>query len=209
MSDRNLRKVSASGGLLTHNPLLGAGLGVCVAVTCTATAAQGLTMGAAVGCVLVCLSILDALLGRNLSRQGRLFLLLMLGAALASIAQIVMKLALPGIALELDACVPLMAVAGAVICLEGNEGAERSPGRALAFGLGTGVAYAVVLTLIGILRELLGSGSVFGAGVFSAGFQPMLALALPAGGFLTVGIAMGIYRAVTRKVSRREEETPV
>ena len=55
------------------------------------------------------------------------------------------------------------------------------------------------ITLIGAIREILGSGSIFGINIFGASFEPMLILVLASGGFLSYGILLGIINAITNR----------
>ena len=66
------------------------------------------------------------------------------------------------------------------------------------FCIANGITYSLAYgTLIGAIREILGSGSIFGIGIFGDSFEPMLILVLASGGFLSYGILLGIINAIT------------
>ncbi len=68
-----------------------------------------------------------------------------------------------------------------------------------------GLGFTCAITLIGIVRELLGNGSLFGMQVMGASFEPMLLMILAPGGFITFGSLLGIINAVTNRAQRRRE----
>jgi electron transport complex protein RnfE len=68
-----------------------------------------------------------------------------------------------------------------------------------------GIGFTLALTLIGSIRELFGNGTIFGVQVFGAGYQPMLLLILPAGGFIVYGLLLALFNAVSMKFTKRKE----
>ena len=100
--------------------------------------------------------------------------------------------------------VPLIAVNSLILCRGGLFAAAGGAAAGLADGIGMGAGYVFALTLLGIIRELLGYGTVFGTAVLSAGYEPMLMAAAPAGGFLIAGLCMGI--ANIRSGGQKEEK---
>lgn len=66
-----------------------------------------------------------------------------------------------------------------------------------------GIGFTLALTLIAGLRELIGAGTIFGASVFGGGYEPMLVMILPTGGFLTLGILMGIINALAQRTEKK------
>ena len=72
-------------------------------------------------------------------------------------------------------------------------------------GIGMGVGFTLALTIIGSIREILGNGTIFGTQVFGAGYQPMLLLILPAGGFIVYGLLLAAFNALSAKADQRKE----
>ena len=72
-------------------------------------------------------------------------------------------------------------------------------------GLGMGLGFTLSLTIIASIRELIGSGKIFGIDVFGGGYEPMLLMILPAGGFITLGLLLGILNSVTAKSAMKKE----
>ena len=197
MSDKR----KTSGG----SPLLRLGLGICPAIAVTTTAVNGLAMGVATACALVCVTLIMSLLGKLLSEGGRLPVTLTVSALFATLAQMVLRAEFPAINVALGVFVPLIAVNCLILC-RADAAVERGPGGALVDGLVMGIRYVLALTVLGVIRELIGCGSVFGTRVLPAGYEPVLLAVLPAGGFMLCGLAMGVYRAITGKGKDDGEE---
>ena len=68
-----------------------------------------------------------------------------------------------------------------------------------------GLGFTLAITLIGSIRELIGNGTVFGAQVFGAAYQPMLLIILPAGGFIVFGLLLGLFNVISGKIASRKE----
>ena len=178
-------------GLIKANPLLRLALGVCPAVAVAATAVGGLSMGLVTCCVLVLTNIVMALIKGILSDRAWLPVTLLVATALASCAQLLLKAQFPGIEEALGVFVPLTGVS-CLILNRSETSAKAGLGAALADGLCMGAGYTLALTLLGCLRELLGRGTLFGWALPLAGYEPVLVAAMPAGGFLLLGLLMGL-----------------
>ena len=70
---------------------------------------------------------------------------------------------------------------------------------ALADAAGMAVGFAFALVLLGAIREVLGSGSLFGVPLFGDSFEPWVIMILPPGGFLTLGLMMGVFAHVAER----------
>ena len=79
---------------------------------------------------------------------------------------------------------------------------RNKPGRALLDGLGMGVGFTAALLFIGVVREVLGSGSIFGVAVFPDGFQTWTVMVLPSGGFF----AMALWLLIVNRIKQKEEQ---
>ena len=209
MADRALNNTVKSpgallkDGVLGGNPLLRLGLGLCPALAVTTRAANGLGLGVATACVLVCTSLVASLLGKVVSEKGRLPVFLLVSALFATVARMILRGWFPALSESLGIYAPLIAVS-CLILSRADFAAERGPASAVADAVGMGVGYICGMTLLGVLRELIGCGTIFGAAILPAGYEPMLMLVMPAGGFLALGILMGIFNAISAKNGKKE-----
>lgn len=205
MADRNTSLGGLfSGGILAENPLLRLGLGLCPALAVTTTAMNGLGMGIATGCVLVCVSLVASLLGYVTAEKGRIAVFMMLSAAFAGAAQMVLKGWYPALNKALGVYVPLIAV-NCLILGRAGFAADNGPVRAVTDALGMGIGYCCAMTVVGIVRELLGAGSVFGAKVLPAGCETQLILK-PAGAFLVLGVLMGLFNLIFKNKKKEDDQ---
>jgi len=192
-------------GLLKENPLLRLALGLCPALAVTTTAFNGLGMGIATACVLLCTSVVVSLLRDLLPEKGRFVAFLVISAAFATLAQMVLKGWQPALCASLGIFVPLIAVNCLILNRADAFAAQNSPAAAIADAVGMGLGYIVAMTLTGAVRELLGAGTVFGQRVLAAGYQPVLLAVMPAGGLLVVGLLIGIANAIAARHSGKKE----
>lgn len=190
-------------GFLGNNPLFRLGLGVCPALAVTTTATNGLGMGVATACVLLLTCAVMGLIGGRIDGKARLAVTLTVSAAFSTVAQMVLRGWFPALNEALGVFVPLMAVSSLILCV--GQNAESGLGVTLLEGVKAAVGYAVAMTLIGVVRELLGHGSVFGAAVLPAGYEPLLLAILPAGGLMVVGLMMGAYNALFGRGKKGKE----
>lgn len=197
MAEKRTTQGGRGWGLWSGNPLLSLALGLCPALAVTTRAANGLCLGIATACVLVCTSLVASILGKILNERGRLPVFLLVSATFAAIAQMVLKILQPALCLELGVFVPLIAVNCLILNRAETFAAERGPAAAVADAVCMGIGYALALTLVGIVRELIGRGTIFGAAILPASYEPMLMMVMPAGGFLALGLLMGIYNAIS------------
>ena len=191
-----------SNGILAGNPLFRLGLGVCPALAVTTCASAALGMGVATACVLVCSSLVAFVLGKVVSEKGAVATWIMVTACFATVAQFILKGWFPELANELGIFVPLIAVSSLLLS-RADFASNNSFGAAMGDALGMGVGYIIAMTLVGVVREILGKGTIFGSDLLP--FTPMTLVALPAGGFIVLGLLMGCWNALTAKKNGKEE----
>ena len=102
--------------------------------------------------------------------------------------------------------IPLIVV-NCIILARAEAFASKNPVLPSAVdGLGMGLGFTIAITLMGAIRELIGSGTVFGISVFGASYEPMLLLVLPAGGFLVFGLMLASINIITGKFEARRAQ---
>lgn len=200
MSDKkpNVGKVFLN-GIINENPTFRLVLGTCPTLAVTTSAINGLGMGAAATFVLLGSNVVISALRKVIPDKVRIPAFIVVICMFVTIIQLVMQAFLPSLYEALGIFLPLIVV-NCIILGRAEAFASKNPVVASAFdGLGMGVGFTLALTLIGCIRELLGNGSVFGINILGAGYQPMLLMILPAGGFLVFGTLLGIINALTNR----------
>ena len=184
-------------GILDENPTFRLVLGTCPTLATTTSAVNGFGMGLSVTFVLVCSNIVISLLRKFIPDKVRIPSFIVVIAAFVTILQMLLHAYVPSLYDSLGIFLPLIVV-NCIILARAEAFASKNPVvHSAVDGFGMGLGFTVALTLIGAIRELLGSGSVFGFSVLGAAYEPMLIFVLASGGFLTYGILLGIINAVT------------
>jgi Na+-translocating ferredoxin:NAD+ oxidoreductase subunit E len=197
-----------SKGVWRDNPVLVQLLGLCPALAVTNSAINGLAMGGATFFVLVGSSTLVSLLRSFIPKQVRITTYIIIIATFVTVADYTLLALLPAIHRELGAFIALIVV-NCMILGRQEAFASRNPvGLAVADALGVSSGFALALLAVGGIREVLGSGSLFGVPVFPEGFEPWVVMVLPPGGFFTLGVILLGVNAVQNRQRAAAEERP-
>ncbi len=193
-------------GILDENPTFRLVLGTCPTLATTTSAMNGFGMGLSVTFVLVCSNIVISLLRKFIPDKVRIPSFIVVIAAFVTILQMLLHAYVPSLYDSLGIFLPLIVV-NCIILARAEAFASKNPVVDSAVdGFGMGLGFTAALTLIGAIREILGSGSIFGFSLFGASFEPMLILVLASGGFLTYGILLGVINAITNRSRKAKLE---
>ncbi|MDX1593232.1 MAG: electron transport complex subunit RsxE [Gammaproteobacteria bacterium] len=184
-------------GLFDENPVFRLALSLCPAVAVTTTVKNGIMLGVAVFVVQVLSSVSASLLKNIIIPKIRIPIFTIIIAIWVSVMDMVLAAFFPDLYSEVGLYVKLI-VAFAIIISRMELFAMKHPVMpAFWDGFGMGLGFLVAMILTGALRELLGSGSVFGIEIIDA--SPLLLAILPAGGFFTIGLIMALFNWVDVK----------
>ena len=193
-------------GVITENPTFRLVLGTCPTLAVTSSALNGLGMGAAATFVLVGSNAAISLLRKFIPDTVRIPAFIVIICTFVTIVQLLMQAYLPSLYESLGIFIPLIVV-NCIILARAEAFASKNPVVDSVFdGLGMGVGFTAALTLIGVIRELIGNGSVFGMRVMGAGYEPMLLFVMASGGFLTFGILLGLFNALVNRLERKKRK---
>ena len=182
-------------GLLTENPVLVQLLGMCSTMAITTSLANGLGMGVSVTVILTLSNIIISALRRVIPDKIRIAAYVVVIASFVTMVDQLLQAYLPEIAESLGVFIPLIVVNCIILARAESFASKHGVAAAAADGVCQGLGYTLVLLVMSVIRELLGSGT-FGAGVFNggAGYRVFpaeygaLMLVQPVGGFLTLGV---------------------
>ena len=186
-------------GVITENPTFRLVLGTCPTLAVTTSALNGLGMGAAATFVLVCSNLAISLLRKFIPDQVRMPAFIVVICTFVTMVQLLMQAFLPSLYESLGIFIPLIVVNCIILARAEAFASKNGPVLSAADGLGMGIGFTLALTLIGTIRELIGSGSVFGFNLLGASYEPMLLFVLAPGGFITYGLLLGIINALTAR----------
>ena len=186
-------------GLWKENPVFVAVLGMCPTLAVTNTAINSLAMGAATFFVLFFSSLLVSLLRKAIAKQVRITTYIVIIATFVSLVDMLLAALVPAIHKELGAFIALIVVNCLILGRQEAFADKNRVGPALLDAAGMGLGFSMALLMIGVVRELLGNGSLFDIPVFGSSFEPWIVMILPPGGFFTLGFLLLIFNAVARR----------
>ena len=195
---QNVGKVFLN-GVITENPTFRLVLGTCPTLAVTTSAINGLGMGAAATFVLLGSNIVISALRKIIPDKVRIPAFIVIIATFVTIVQLMMQAFLPSLYESLGIFIPLIVVNCIILARAEAFASKNGPLHSAVDGLGMGLGFTCAITLIGIVRELIGNGSVFGINILGASYEPMLLFVLAPGGFITYGLLLGIINALTNR----------
>ncbi len=183
-------------GLIKNNPVFVQVLGMCPTLAVTTSVLNGLAMGAASTFVLFFSAFIASMINVIVPREVRIPVYAVIIATFVTIADLVLKAFFPPLSAALGPYVPLIVV-NCMIMGRIEAFATRNPViPALADALGIGAGFTGALMVLGAVREVLGSGEIFGAVLFGEAYPSMLIMILPPGAFLALGILMALFNHI-------------
>ncbi len=186
-------------GLLKENPSFVLVLGTCPALAVTTSAINGAGMGAATMFVLICSNILISLLKNLIPDKVRIVAFIVVIASFVTIVDLSMKAFVPDLYKSLGIFIPLIVVNCIILGRAEAFAQKNATFPALLDGIGMGIGFTLALTIMGSIRELLGSGSIFDIKLVSETTKTMLLFILPPGAFLTYGYLIAIVNKLRAK----------
>ncbi len=186
-------------GVLNENPTFRLVLGTCPTLAVTTSAINGIGMGLAATFVLVCSNFVVSCVRKLIPDKARIPAFIVIIATFVTIVQMVMQAFLPSLYDALGLFIPLIVVNCIILARAEAFASKNGPVISAVDGLGMGLGFTCSITLIGIIRELIGNGTVFGISLLGASYQPMLLFVLAPGGFITYGLVLGIINAITAR----------
>jgi len=190
-------------GLWRENPVFMQVLGMCPALAVSNTAINALTMGLATTFVLVMSGISVSMLRRFIPREARIVSFICIIATFVTVVDYVIQAVSLELSRALGAFIALIVVNCLILGRAEAFASKNAPGRAVLDALGMGVGFTAALLWIGVLREILGAGTLFGLALLPEGFQTWTVMVLPSGGFL----AMALWLLVVNWIRERQSRT--
>jgi electron transport complex protein RnfE len=186
-------------GLWTENPIFRLVLGMCPALAVTTAAINGLAMGLATTFVLVCSNLVVALIRNLIPGRVRLPAFIVIIASFVTIVDLVMNGFLHPLHKTLGLFIPLIVV-NCVILGRAEAFASKNPVlHSLVDGFGMGIGFTLSLMLLGGVREILGSGTLFSVPIMGESYLPFLVMVLPPGAFIALGFLLAAMNRITQK----------
>ncbi|MEG0178662.1 MAG: electron transport complex subunit E [Oscillospiraceae bacterium] len=192
-------------GLLKENPSLRLVLGTCPTLAVTTLAMNGLGMGLAATFVLICSNMAISALRKVIPDKVRLPSFITIIAGFVTILMMVVKAFLPSLDKALGVYLPLIVVNCIILGRAEMYASKHDVISSGLDGLGMGLGFTGTLLVMGCVRELLGSGSIFGFSVVPSFIDPMTIFITPAGGFFVFGCLMALVVFIETRTGHKIE----
>ena len=185
-------------GILKENPTFVLVLGMCPTLATTTSAINGMSMGLATLFVLVCSNIVISLLKNLIPDKVRIPAFIVVIATFVTLVQLLMQAYLPAIYDVLGLFILLIVVNCIVLGRAEAFAAKNSVGLSALDGIGMGLGFTLALTLLGAIRELLGTGAIFGWQVYNDSFAALIFVLAP-GAFIALAYMMAVVNKLQKK----------
>lgn len=179
-------------GIIKRNPTFVLILGMCPTLGTTSSAITGMSMGLATLFVLMCSNMAISAIKRIVPDKVRIPVYIVVIASFVTILQMLMQAYAPALYASLGIFIPLIVVNCILLGRAEAFASKNTVFASLCDGLGVGVGFTLALTLLGAVRELLGTGAVFGLQLYNADFGALLFVLAP-GAFIVLGLLIALF----------------
>ena len=183
-------------GLWRENPVFVQVLGMCPVLAVTNSAINALSMGLATTFVIVLSNTLVSTLRSFIPKEVRIATFILIIATFVTVVDYLIQALSLEIHRALGAFISLIVVNCLILGRAEAFASKHTVSRSILDGLGMGVGFTFALLCLGGVREILGSGTLFGLALFPAGFQPWVVMILPSGGFFTLGVLLLVFNRI-------------
>ena len=191
-------------GIIKENPTFVLMLGMCPTLAVTSCAINGIGMGLSTTVVLVCSNLLISLFRKVIPNGVRMPAFIVIVASLVTVVQFMMQAYLPSLSKSLGVYIPLIVVNCIILGRAESYASKNAPVESIFDGLGMGFGFTIGLTLIGLIREILGAGTVFDIPVLlNIGFTPITIFIMAPGAFLVLAFLVAGMNIIRKKMEAK------
>ena len=190
-------------GIVKENPTLILMLGMCPTLAVSTRAMNGIGMGLSTTAVLILSNLVISLLRKAIPDQVRLPSYIVIVASLVTVTELLIEAYLPSLYEALGIYIPLIVVNCIILGRAEAYANKHTPMLSVMDGLGMGIGFTLALTLAGLIREILGNGTAFGAQLLPQGIDPIGIFVQPPGAFLVIALIIAVMNAIGIKSRQR------
>ena len=194
-------------GIVKENPTFVQMLGMCPTLAVTTSAINGVGMGLSTTVVLIMSNMLISMLRKIIPDSVRMPAFIVIVASFVTIVQFLMEGFVPSLYDSLGLYIPLIVV-NCIILGRAESYASKNPVLPSIFdGIGMGLGFTIGLTSIGIVREVIGAGQIFGKQIMPSSYEPVTIFILAPGAFFVLAGLVAIQNKVKRNAANKGKET--
>ena len=190
-------------GIWRQNPVFVMVLGMCPTLAVTVSAVNALSMGLATMFVLVCSCGLVSLVRNIVPKEVRIATYIVIIATFVTVVDYVIQAVSLAVYDALGAFIQLIVVNCIILGRAEAHASKNPPLTAMVNALGMSLGFVLGLLALGVVREVLGAGTLFGVSLFGANFQPWVVMVLPPGGFIVLGGWLLLFSTLKRSKEMR------
>jgi electron transport complex protein RnfE len=184
-------------GFIRENPIFVLVLGMCPTLGVTSSAVNGLGMGLATTFVLVMSNLAISLVKNGIPDKVRIPSYIVIIAAFVTVVELCMQAYVPSLFKSLGLFIPLIVVNCIVLGRAEAFASKNNAVSSIIDGLGMGLGFSMALTILGAIREFLGSGKIFGISIYPEDYG-MLLFVLAPGAFIVLGYLIAIVNKIKK-----------
>ena len=185
-------------GFIKENPTFVLLLGMCPTLATTTSGKNGLMMGLATTFVLICSNLVISLLKKLIPDAVRIPAFIVVIAGFVTVLQLLIQAFLPDLNNSLGIFIPLIVVNCIVLGRAESVASKQNPVLSILDGVSIGLGFTMSLTILGSVRELIGSGKVFEQLIYPDSYGALLFI-LPPGAFMVLGCLIALFNVITKK----------
>lgn len=192
-------------GIIKENPTFVLMLGMCPTLAVTSSAINGLGMGLSTTVVLILSNLLISLFRKVIPKGVRMPAYIVIVASLVTIVEFLLKAYLVDLADALGVYIPLIVVNCIILGRAESYASKNTPVLSILDGLGMGLGFTIGLTIIGLIREILGAGTMFDVDVLArfSWFTPITIFIMAPGAFLVLAFLVAIMNVIRKKMEQK------
>ena len=193
-------------GIIEENPTFVQVLGMCPTLATTTSAVNGLGMGLSVTAVLICSNLVISALRKVIPNKIRIPAYIIIIATFVTVVDLLLQAFFyDSLYQALGLYIPLIVVNCIILGRAEAFASKNDPISSLFDGLGMGLGFTLALTVLGIIREILGSGSLFGIQILPDAVTPAVIMIMAPGGFIVLGILLALFNHMRSRMTQRKE----
>lgn len=205
MTSKELWKVFSK-GIYNENPIFRLALSLCPALAVTSSAINALTMGLCVLFVITANNTVVSLTRKFVNSKVRVPVYITFIATIVTVVQLVLQAYAPKLYSDLGIYLSLIVVFAIILARAEVFASKNKVLPSFLDGLGMGCGFTIAMVTIGIIRECLGNGTIFGMTVIGSWYNPALIMILPPGAFILIGYIMGAMKLYDKKIEMKKYE---
>ncbi|WP_097677437.1 electron transport complex subunit RsxE [Anaerosalibacter sp. Marseille-P3206] len=193
-------------GLFKDNPIFVQLVGMCSTLAVTTSVKNGLAMGIAVTVVLMGSNLVISLIRNIIPDKIRIPSFIVVIATFVTIIDMFMKAYSPELYSALGIFIPLIVVNCIIFARAEAFASKNGIVPSLVDGLGMGLGYTMALTILAVVRELFGAGTILGYQIMPEAYQPASIAIMPPGAFIILGILIGIFNKIRMNNEEKKKD---